>query len=827
MKSLKKQNIDFPGTCAVGKGAIALGYATKTSNNYEVALGIMNESTSSFNGTPTLFSVGCGADGVRKNAVEVKQDGTTEFMGVGTIQSIEKRLKAVEKGGGGGGTGGNYLPLEEGGTITMEDKDTYHEILYSSDKIDGPLLASGSVVGYAMNKRTTSGNQLSMYSDAEHATLLRQAYSKYTTTYAETGVTDNTDTYTKVAYMTANSGGSAEVVAKRANGMARITSSGGFIQDGSKETWTTYRALQLVKDASTTTFSDYDISLMRCGDEVDDASKATLEFYNYMVLTPFSLSFKDKAIYGDGNFELSGEEENAQYTLIGDSMKGISHKCTEGTNTVVSSFSGSDFLIHQDLSTSEGDRYFDVFNGLYNESSSDTYYIATSDKLVVKAPSGISLKVDNATKDQLFVNDGTVRDITNTIGNSNANIDTSIPTSHAVISYVDSAIPNITAGTNVTVEGSKISVSTESSITDSTSTTAIPTVGAVKTYVATHSGDGSSTTDCGLTVVTDDTTADLNVGDASGNILLQLADGGIKTKNFDSSDLTSRVATLESKTDSSLRHLKVLIIGNSYSQDSWCYLPFMLKNYDITISVGISCIYGSSLQTHATSWTSNSSTFFYIDTRTDSAWKTVGTYSSQNIVKYTDWDIILLQQQSTASVTESTYQPYAHTLVGYILDATTKPVKIGWNININPASAGDDYTAIAKQILANIKTVTDAEPVNFIAPYGTAVFNARTNETLAAIGDGGNLWASDKLHLQEGLPCYLANLTSMQALFDMFYPWLSVLGETTRPTQTMINTWGIPGQNGTCTGVSDEACRLAQYCAIAANKDKFNITTIS
>lgn len=829
MKSLKKQNIDFPGTHAVGKDAIALGYATKTSNNYEVALGIMNETTSSFEGTPTLFSVGCGSDGTRKNAMEIKRDGTTEFMGVGTIQSIEKRLKAVEKGGGGGG-GGNYLPLEEGGTITMEDKDAYHEILYSSDKIDGPLLSSGSVVGYAVNKNTLSGSSLTFYSDAEHKTALRQAYSKFTTTYAESGVIDQTNNYTNIAFMSANNTTNAQVVAKRANGMARMMSTGQFVveNDTEKETWTTVRDIELLKDATATSFQDFDIRLARCGDEVGDATKAYLQFTNYMTLTPFSLAFKDNASYGNEGFKITKTVNDNKVTLTGNLESGIVYTVIKGDDSMVVSMNPYT-VIAQELEQDGSSNSFAIYNGMFPGSGLDTYYIQTANKLAVWAPSGISLKVENAAKKQLFVNDGDVRDIADTIGNSNAQAeaDSRIPTAQAVIDYVDGSIPNITAGDNITVEGSKISVSTESSITDSTSTTAIPTVGAVKTYVATHSGDGSSTTDCGLTVVTDDTTADLNVGDANGNILLQLADGGIKTKNFDSADLTSRVATLESKTDSSLRHLKVLVIGNSYSQDSWCYLPFMLKNYDITISVGISCIYGSSLQTHATSWTSNSATFYYIDTRTDSAWKTIGTYSSENIVKYTDWDVILLQQQSTASVTASTYQPYAHTLVGYILDAATKPVKIGWNININPASAGDDYTAIAKQILANIKTVTDAEPVNFIAPYGTAVFNARTNETLAAIGDGGNLWASDKLHLQEGLPCYLANLTSMQALFDMFYPWLSVLGEPTRPTQTMINTWGVPGQNGTCTGVSDEACRLAQYCAVAANKDKFNITTIS
>lgn len=722
MKSLKNKNIDFPGTHAVGKDAIALGYATKTSNNYEVALGMMNKTTSSFEGTPTLFSVGCGSNNERKNAIEVKRDGTTEFMGVGTIQSIEKRLKAVEKGGGGGG-GGNYLPLEEGGKITMEDADTYHEILYKSDEINGPLLSSGTVVGYAINKNTLYYNNISLYSDANHTSLTRQTYSKYTTTYSESGVGDHTNNITKIAFMNATSNGSAEVTAKRANGVSRIISSYGQVEESSGRTFTAYEALQLIKDSSSSNFSDFDISLMRCGDEVAKENKAALEFVNYMTLNPFSLSFKDYAVYGDDGVQLTSKTDENVW-------------CNYRTDGIEIYSNGGEYYIH---AADDGDAI---------KISADT------------------LQLFDGTHDEcLFTTDGNYAKIVESVGRvlKNATINYSIPTTNYVEEYVASATPNITAGDNVTVADGKISVSTESSITDNTSTTAIPTVGAVKTYIVDNS---------------------------------------------------------------SLRHLKILIIGNSYSQDSWCYLPFMLKNYNITISVGIAYRGGATLQQHAESWTTNSTTFYYIDTRTDSAWKTIGTYSPQNTVKYTDWDIILMQQQSTASVTESTYQPYAHTIVGYILDDATKPVKLGWNININPASAGDDYTAIAKQILANIKTVTDAEPVNFIAPYGTAVFNARTNKTLAAIGDGGNLWYSDKLHLQEGLPCYLANLTSMQALFDMFYPWLSVLGEPTRPTQTMINTWGVPGQNGTCTGVSDATCRLAQYCAVAANKDKFNITAI-
>lgn len=100
MKVLKNQNIDFPGTHAVGRDSIALGYGTETTNAYEVAVGINNKSTRAKNpndveaisadSDATLFSVGCGTNKEGKNALEVKGDGSTEFMGVGSIQDALK-----------------------------------------------------------------------------------------------------------------------------------------------------------------------------------------------------------------------------------------------------------------------------------------------------------------------------------------------------------------------------------------------------------------------------------------------------------------------------------------------------------------------------------------------------------------------------------------------------------------------------------------------------------------------------------------------------------------------------------------------------------------
>lgn len=70
------------------------GYATETTNFGEAAFGILNKSTrdkSNFttpevvsSSTATLFSVGNGSDGIRKNIIELKADGTVYISGIGS-----------------------------------------------------------------------------------------------------------------------------------------------------------------------------------------------------------------------------------------------------------------------------------------------------------------------------------------------------------------------------------------------------------------------------------------------------------------------------------------------------------------------------------------------------------------------------------------------------------------------------------------------------------------------------------------------------------------------------------------------------------------------
>ena len=302
-----------------------------------------------------------------------------------------------------------------------------------------------------------------------------------------------------------------------------------------------------------------------------------------------------------------------------------------------------------------------------------------------------------------------------------------------------------------------------------------------------------------------DASGGLSITDINGHVVLKVKNGHVKTEKFDSQ-----------------QKLKILILGNSYSLDSFSYLPFILKNYGIDVCVGIYFRASGTLAQLVAGWSSARYYFYLMDTEKQTQWAYLGDYAPKECVEFKDWDIITLQQQSDASHDFDTYEPAASSLINLIYSAVQKSIQLAWNININNKNHSN-----VSQILTNIENCCLREPINMIFPYGTAIFNARTNEVLDAIGDYGHLWY-EGTHLQEGLPCYIAALANTQAIFNKFYPKYTVANEKkgVTITQEMINGWNVRGQHGTCTGISEDNCRLAQKCAILANKKPFEITTI-
>ena len=103
----KKQETQFFGTKCGNANSIAAGYATETTNYGEIATGILNKSTKGDNpnspegvvgdSKATLFSVGCGTKEERKNALEVKGDGSVIISGKdGSDVNINEDIKYLK-----------------------------------------------------------------------------------------------------------------------------------------------------------------------------------------------------------------------------------------------------------------------------------------------------------------------------------------------------------------------------------------------------------------------------------------------------------------------------------------------------------------------------------------------------------------------------------------------------------------------------------------------------------------------------------------------------------------------------------------------------------
>lgn len=115
--------------------------------------------------------------------------------------------------------------------------------------------------------------------------------------------------------------------------------------------------------------------------------------------------------------------------------------------------------------------------------------------------------------------------------------------------------------------------------------------------------------------------------------------------------------------------LKILGIGNSFTRDSFGYLPFILQSIlpNINITVGIIYWGGCSLQTHLEAM--NDGRDMYYDKYDYNIGKWVTTQKSEyDILNDENWDIITLQQSSLFANQWNTYYPYVGGIIKYMFN---------------------------------------------------------------------------------------------------------------------------------------------------------------
>lgn len=269
-------------------------------------------------------------------------------------------------------------------------------------------------------------------------------------------------------------------------------------------------------------------------------------------------------------------------------------------------------------------------------------------------------------------------------------------------------------------------------------------------------------------------------------------------------------------------HISICVLGNSYSNDSFNYVPFILKQYGITCSIHIYCRPNGSLQDLEMEWSEGykSVTHYYTDTRVDKKWRSSSIRTAREVLDLERWDIVSIQQFSKLISNEESYFPYLDHVIDSISNSCLYPVKIAWFMAYNRANDTN--------VQGNLKTqkkIVDNHCFNLIFPVATTIFNCQANDHLSILGDSkyGKLYSSDNVHLQDGLPRYAASLAIVEALLREYTPYKSVLGDNTRPDQKWIKSIGGISSRGKPVGVNDDYCLLAQKAAVNANNSFFEI----
>ena len=224
----------------------------------------------------------------------------------------------------------------------------------------------------------------------------------------------------------------------------------------------------------------------------------------------------------------------------------------------------------------------------------------------------------------------------------------------------------------------------------------------------------------------------------------------------------SQVVTVPRPPDPYKNGIKILAIGNSYSEGTMQYMHVLFQKLGVTGTIKIVNAYisGGSLSQHATNARNGTNTGLrrQLFNASGTGPSTTTPSSLLQLIKEEPWDVITLQQASDESATASTYNADLDYLISYVnSNMTHNPnFKFGWHMTWAWAKTGRDgkwgsnpynnqlnmYNGICNAVQTKIVPKLNAGDFDFIIPSGTAIQNARAT---ALFGD--NLNISDNTHL--------------------------------------------------------------------------------
>lgn len=263
-----------------------------------------------------------------------------------------------------------------------------------------------------------------------------------------------------------------------------------------------------------------------------------------------------------------------------------------------------------------------------------------------------------------------------------------------------------------------------------------------------------------------------------------------------------------STTDKEDDVVKILAIGNSFSQDAIeSYLYELANAAGKKLVIGNLYIGGASLSDHQKSVEENLSRYDYRKIELTGQKTNTPKTSIDSALKDEDWDFISFQQVSSYSGKYDSFLKPLPIVFNYVKERVTNPdVKYilhqTWAYEQTSTHKGfalynQDQMAMYRAIINAVGKAKDIVPIDMIVPAGTAIQNARTSWV-------GDHLTRDGYHLDLTIGRYTAACTWFEAIFET-----NVVGNSFKPD-----------------ALSEEEAKLAQNAAHFATLKPNEVTDL-
>ena len=360
--------------------------------------------------------------------------------------------------------------------------------------------------------------------------------------------------------------------------------------------------------------------------------------------------------------------------------------------------------------------------------------------------------------------------------------------------------------------------------------------------------------------------------EADGRITLtgtRLATDVIKHKM---TEIEERVSVVENQIKK--QSIKILCFGNSFTQDSMSYVPFILQNIapQIDLTLGIAYLGGCTLAQHYANFADKEviieidkksitpKTYGYYKSINGGKWSVKSNQSAISLINDEDWDIITFQQGSDHAEESYTdyYEPYIHKIQKLIFDNVYHNVKLGWLLVHSKCKTNylDGVNDIEQETHANLvkrfnkianntQIIEDTTAIDIVFPYGTAIQNLRTIDEIEKLrgasytsNDGYSFLLADGVHLQDGLGCLCGAYCNVLKILECVgLKHIGIIGENTTIDVNFINNTNVKNlgtnppsitSNSNLLGINEQRyIYLAQIAATKAIQKPYEITDLN